>query len=218
MIKAILMSIPLIAMFAGAADATAIYNWRHVDFVQNNEVITGRIEFSNRAWFARRAEVEFDAVGFPQPGTPEDPPRFFYPFGQDVVSLSFGIRGFDFPPIDLVQGWNQDSRFHLFTDVAFARDRRYLFGSIVADGGGSRVTSFGGVPIRTDWTATAVSDGACSITCVTTGFWELDPTSSVLVPEPGSILLVLAGLLGVGLLTSHSTSLPSSARGSEDCC
>jgi hypothetical protein len=101
-----------------------------------------------------------------------------------------------------VQGVNQGSRFDLFTDVAFTRDRQYLFGSIVADGGASRITFSGGVPIRTDWRATAVSDGACTITCVTTGFWELD-RGPVLVPEPGGLLLILTGLLGVGLLTSR---------------
>ena len=64
------------------------------------------------------------------------------------------------------------------------------------------------------WRAAFRSEFGCPSTCFSTGIWELDRST---IPEPGGLPLVLAGLLGVGLLTSRSTSLSSPARGPEDC-
>ena len=61
------------------------------------------------------------------------------------------------------------------------------------------------------WTARYGTEFLCPFTCVSTGVWELE---TIDVPEPGGLPLVLAGLLGVGLLASRSTSLPSSVRSS----
>src|SRR3954470_906867 len=78
MLKAILMSITLIVMLAGPADATVIYNWRTLS-VDRGVEMSGFIGFSDKAWLARRAEVEFTGFGQRPADSPGDPPRFFYP-------------------------------------------------------------------------------------------------------------------------------------------
>jgi hypothetical protein len=75
MLKAILMiPIALAAMFATPADATVVYNWRTLS-VERGVEMSGRIGFSDEAWLARRAEVDF--LGFAQSpiGSPGEYPR-----------------------------------------------------------------------------------------------------------------------------------------------
>jgi hypothetical protein len=62
MIRAILMSITLSVLSTGAADAAVIYNWRTLSGPED-VVLEGRIEFSDEAWRAHRAEVDFTGFG-----------------------------------------------------------------------------------------------------------------------------------------------------------
>jgi len=99
MIKAILMSITLIALFTGSGNATVIYNWRTVS-VERGAEMSGRIGFSEKSVRAGRAEADFTGYGQPPEGSLNEPPRFFYPngdgdgeadFDPDVIELSFSI-------------------------------------------------------------------------------------------------------------------------------
>src|SRR3982750_1580382 len=62
MIRTLLMSIALSVLSMGAADAAVIYNWRTLGGPED-VVLEGRIGFSDEAWRARRAEVDFTGFG-----------------------------------------------------------------------------------------------------------------------------------------------------------
>jgi hypothetical protein len=215
MIKAILMSITLIAMFAGAADAAVIYNWRTLSGEENVE-LDGRNEFSDQAWRARRAEVEF--TGFGQPDSLGDPPTFSYPnedadgdvdLDPDVTYFSVSFTeffegGIASASVNLVVGENFSLFTELFLGITFD-DMDRLSGSILARGEASGFRIFGDAAL---WTAQYGSDNGCALTCFSTGIWELDRST---IPEPGSLLLVLIGFLGIGVVTGAKTRAPSNA-------
>jgi hypothetical protein len=203
MLKAILMSITLIVMLAGPADATVIYNWRTLS-VERGAEMSGFIGFSDKAWLARRAEVEFTGFGQPPADPPGEPPRFFYPnqdgdgdvdLDPDVLELSFSIVDIGGGTISLVTGENRSLFLHLSTGITFDDiDRPSGFIGVSGE--------FSGFNLNGDatlWTARYGSDGACFFTCVSTGTWELDP-STIPVDEPGSLLLILTGLILTGLM------------------
>jgi hypothetical protein len=219
MLKAILMiPIALAAMFATPADATVVYNWRTLS-VERGVEMSGRIGFSDEAWLARRAEVDF--LGFAQPpiGSPGEYPRFIYPaqdsdgeadLTPDVVDFSvffseMGMGG----SVNLVVGENRVSS-RLSLEMTFDDQGRPSGGFNANSEPAS--SHFIVVGNATRWTAEYGSDGGCQPRCRTTGIWELDySTVPIRVAEPGSLLLVFSGMIGLGVLGRRVVGVAGSA-------
>ena len=196
--------IPIVfaSLMTTPAKATVVYNWRTVS-VERGVEMSGRIGFSEEAWFARRAVVDF--LGFAQSpsGSPGDS-RFIYPeenaegeadLTPDVVDFSvffsdMGIGG----AVYLTLGENRvSSRLQL--DMTFDSLGQPSGGfSANSEPASAHFVVFGNGNF---WRAEYGSDGACQPRCQTTGFWELDQTTlPTRVTEPGGLLLVFSGALG----------------------
>jgi hypothetical protein len=216
--KFLMILIALTVLAATPAKATVIYDWRTVS-VERGVEMSGRIGFSEEAWFARKAVVDF--LGFAQSplGSPGDP-RFIYPDENaegeadptpDVVDFGvffsdMGIGG----AVYLTLGENRiSSRLQL--DMTFDSLGQPSGGfSANSEPASSHFVVFGSGNL---WRAEYGSDGACQPRCQTTGFWELDQTTNpTRVAEPGSLLLVLSGVIGLWALGLRSSGRPAPGK------
>jgi hypothetical protein len=212
--------IPIVfaSLMTTPAKATVVYNWRTVS-VERGVEMSGRIGFSEEAWFDRRAVVDF--LGFAQSpsGSPGDP-RFIYPeenaegeadLTPDVVDFSvffsdMGIGG----SVYLTLGENRvSSRLQL--DMTYDSLGQPSGGfSANSEPASAHFVVFGNGNF---WRAEYGSDGACQPRCQTTGFWELDQTTDpTRVTEPGGFLLVFSGALGLVALGMRSSGWPASGK------
>lgn len=219
MLKGCLMVLIVLAsLMTTPAKATVVYDWRTVS-VERGVEMSGRIEFSEEAWFARRAVVDF--LGFAQspPGSPGDP-RFIYPeenaegesdLTPDVVDFrvffsDMGIGG----SVSLTLGENRvSSRLQLDMTFDSLGQPSGVF-TANSEPASSHFVVFGNGNL---WRAEYGSDGACQPRCQTTGFWELDQsTNPNKITEPGGLLLVFSGAFGLVAMGMHSSGWPVSGK------
>jgi hypothetical protein len=213
MLKAILMSIGVTVLIGAQANAGVIYNWR-TENVQRGAAMAGQIEFTEKSVRAGRATAEFTGFGQIPAGSPGDPPTFFYPtrdgdgevdLDPDVLGLTFSILDIAGGTLNLNIGENRGLFFQIFADVTFSEE--FTPAGVISVRGEFSGYGLGGASASAPlWTAQYGSDGACFLTCVSTGTWVLD-TASFDVPEPGSLIMVLTGVLGFGISYGRRNSL-----------
>jgi len=201
MLKAFLMiAVALAALVATPANATVIYNWNTVGEPQGR-AMSGRIGFDSEAWKARRAAVSFKAeTTIP----PFDQPGFIYPGDLDIeeLFLASGCCG----TINLMAGEaNRSGLVTLSASISFDELNR-MSGRIRAfqEFIEYNLTSLSGedalwnAQYRLEAGNECFSPGGC----ISIGEWVLDPTT-IPVAEPGGLPLLLAGILGLGMLTNR---------------